>query len=281
MTLIVLPAMMRAKMTSFRRFRPAVPAVLACCLLAACASGRDTDDTPPEDDTPVEVLYNRALDASETGDLFKAAEGFEDVERLYPYSPWATQAQLMYAFTLYEDLRYEEAVVAVDRFIELHPGHPQIAYAYYLKGLIYYEQITDIGRDQEMTEKALNALREVTRRFPNSVYARDAALKIDLTLDHLAGKEMEIGRFYLKRKSYLAAINRFRVVVDQYQTTTHTAEALHRLTEAYLALGLNDEARRNAAVLGYNYPGSTWYQDSFKLLSEYGLAPAAPAAGKP
>lgn len=270
--------MMRTKMILRR---PLLPALLSCLLVAACASGSDKDarltDTA---DQLVEVLYNTALNASEAGDLVKAAEGFEDVERLYPYSPWATQAQLLYAFTLYEDLRYEEAVVAIDRFIELHPGHPQIDYAYYLKGLMYYEQISDIGRDQEMTEKALNSLREVTRRFPGSVYARDAHLKIDLTLDHLAGKEMEIGRFYLKRKSYLAAINRFRAVVDQYQTTTHTAEALHRLTEAYLALGLIDEARRNAAVLGYNYPGSTWYEDSFALLKKYGLTPADPATGK-
>jgi outer membrane protein assembly factor BamD len=270
-------AMMRTKMI----VRPTLfPALLSCLLVAACASGKEKDALLADTDQPVEVLYNQALDASEAGDLVKAAERFEDVERLYPYSPWATQAQLLYAFTLYEDMRYEEAVVAIDRFIELHPGHPQIAYAYYLKGLMYYEQISDIGRDQEMTEKALAALRDVTRRFPQSVYARDAALKIDLTLDHLAGKEMEIGRFYLKRKNYLAAINRFRAVVDQYQTTSHTAEALHRLTEAYLALGLADEARRNAAVLGYNYPGSTWYTSSFKLLQKYGVTPADPATGK-
>jgi outer membrane protein assembly factor BamD len=252
------------------------PALLSCVLLAGCAADKK-DIELAENEQPVEVIYNQALDASEAGDLLKAAQLFEEVERLYPYSPWATQAQLLYAFTLYEDLRYEEALVAIDRFIDLHPGHPHIDYAYYLKGLISYEQISDVGRDQEMTEKALAALREVVRRFPASVYSRDAMLKIDLTLDHLAGKEMEVGRFYLKRKSYLAAINRFRVVVDEYQTTTHTAEALHRLTEAYLALGLTDEARRNAAVLGYNYPGSRWYSDSFALLRQYGVTPADPA----
>lgn len=242
--------------------------------LAACA-GNDKDIKLAENEKPVEVIYNEALDASKAGNLAKAAQLFGEVERLYPYSPWATQAQLMYAFTLYEDMRYEEAVIALDRFTELHPGHANIDYVYYLKSQVFYEQISDVGRDQEMTQKALDALRDVTRRFPQSQYARDAQLKIDLTLDHLAGKEMEIGRFYLKRRQYLAAINRFRVVVDQYQTTSHVAEALHRLTEAYLALGLNEEATRNAAVLGYNYPGSKWYQYSFDLLKEKGLRPAA------
>jgi outer membrane protein assembly factor BamD len=256
-----------------------LPSLLSCLVLAACASGGE-DVSLSQDDDPVEVIYNRALDASMDGDLLKSARLFEDVERLYPYSPWATQAQLLYAFTLYEDLRYDEAVVAIDRFIELHPGHPQIGYAYYLKGLVYYEQISDVGRDQEMTEKALRGLEDVTRRFPDSVYARDARLKIDLTLDHLAGKEMEIGRFYLKRKSYLAAINRFRTVVDTYQTTSHAAEALHRLTEAYLTLGLVDEARRNAAVLGFNYPGSPWYDRTFSLFKQHGTTAAVPKTGQ-
>jgi outer membrane protein assembly factor BamD len=239
--------------------------------LAACATETPLEEQKALEKLPVEALYNKALDASVEGNLVKAAKLFEDVERLYPYSKWATQAQMLYAYTLYEDQRYEEALVALDRFIELHPAHKDAAYAYYLKGLCYYEQISDVGRDQQMTQDALTAFKQVIRRFPDSKYARDAKLKTDLTLDHLAGKEMEIARFYLDKKNYLAAINRFRVVVDKYQTTPHAAEALHRLTESYLALGLVEEAKRNAAVLGYNYPGSDWYQYSFDLLQDAGV----------
>jgi outer membrane protein assembly factor BamD len=173
----------------------------------------------------------------------------------------------MSAYALYQGGKYDESVVAADRFIQLHPGHRDIAYAYYLKALDYYVQIADVARDQKVTEKAMAALGEVVRRFPDSRYGRDARLKIDLARDHLAGKEMEIGRWYERQGSYLAAINRFKRVIDQYQTTTHVPEALHRLTECYMALGLADEAQRTAAVLGYNYPGSAWYSDSYALLS--------------
>jgi outer membrane protein assembly factor BamD len=172
----------------------------------------------------------------------------------------------MSAFALYQDLKYDEALAALDRFIALHPGHSQIDYAYYLKALCYYEQISDVGRDQRMTELALQSLQEVIRRFPDTSYARDAALKLDLTRDHLAGKEMEIGRFYEQQGNYNAAIGRFNTVVRSYDTTSHVPEAQHRLVECYLAMGLTDEARRNAAVLGHNFPGSDWYLDSYRLM---------------
>ena len=173
----------------------------------------------------------------------------------------------MSAYAFYEANDYDEAIAAAQRFIELHPGNADVPYAYYLVGISYYEQISDVGRDQKMTEQALAAFDELVRRFPDSKYARDAELKADLTRDHLAGKEMSIGRYYLRRGQYVAAINRFRNVVERYQTTTHVPEALHRLTEAYLALGLDEEAQKNAAVLGYNFPSSEWYQDSYALLN--------------
>jgi len=173
---------------------------------------------------------------------------------------------LMSAFSYYSDGQYDDAILAVDRFIQLHPGNRDVAYAYYLKALSYYEQITDVGRDQRNTEQALLALNEVIRRFPDSGYARDSRLKLDLTRDHLAGKEMEVGRYYLNRSNYLAAINRFKTVIEDYQTTTHVPEALHRLSEAYTALGIEPEAQANAAVLGHNFPGSDWYIDSYELV---------------
>jgi outer membrane protein assembly factor BamD len=157
-------------------------------------------------------------------------------------------------------------VSAAQRFIDLHPGHKDVPYAFYLIGVSHYEQMSDVGRDQKMTEEALRAFEELIRRFPDSTYARDASLKIDLARDHLAGKEMEIGRYYLRQGKYIAAINRFRNVIERYQTTTHVPEALHRLTEAYLALGVQQEARKTASVLGYNFPGSRWYQDSYALM---------------
>jgi outer membrane protein assembly factor BamD len=172
----------------------------------------------------------------------------------------------MTGYAHYKNLKYDEAVLALDHFIELHPGDENAAYAYYLKALCFYEQISDVGRDQKMTEMALDSLQQVVQRFPESKYSKDAALKIDLTRDHLAGKEMEIGRYYLERRQYQAAINRFQTVVTKYQTTTHVPEALHRLVECNLALGLLDEAHKNAAILGHNYPSSSWYKDTFRLL---------------
>tara|TARA_R110002110_G_scaffold85816_1_gene223399 strand:+ start:155205 stop:156014 length:810 start_codon:yes stop_codon:yes gene_type:complete len=236
--------------------------LLAAMILAACAS----DDTPEYVERPVEELYNEAVDQAEGEEFAKAADTFLEVERQHPYSIWATKAQLMSAFSYYSDGQYDDAILSADRFIQLHPGNRDVSYAYYLKALSYYEQITDVGRDQRITELALQSLDDVVRRFPDSRYAKDSVLKIDLTRDHLAGKEMEIGRYYQKRGNYLAAINRYRTVIEDYQTTTHVPEALYRLSAAYAALGIEPEARANAAVLGHNFPGSEWYIDSYELV---------------
>ncbi len=241
---------------------------LGACLLAGGLIGCSQNNEPTYVERPPEELYTEAHDAIEGGRYSRAADLFDEVERQHPYSQWATRAQLMAAYAHYEELDYDEAVIALDRFIQLHPGHQDVDYAYYLTALSYYERISDVKRDQEMTVLALEALDEVIRRFPDTEYARDAQLKRDLTLDQLAGKEMSIGRWYLGQGHYNAAINRFRAVVDNYQTTTHVPEALHRLTEAYLSLGLTQEAQQNAAVLGHNYPGSDWYEDSYALLAE-------------
>lgn len=233
--------------------------------LSGCAGGEDDETAYVE--RPVEELYNSALDLLQEGDYQAAAAGFEEVERQHPYSQWATRAELMAAFSFYQANMYDDAVAAAERFIELHPGNESVAYAYYLIGISHYEQISDVGRDQKMTELALAAFDDLIGRFPDSRYARDASLKADLARDHLAGKEMEIGRYYLSQGKYVAAINRFRSVVERYQTTTHVPEALHRLTEAYLALGVEDEAKRAAAVLGHNFPASEWYRDSYLLMT--------------
>ena len=236
--------------------------------LTACADSTDkTLDDDVANAPPVEELYNTALDTLEQSKYKKASDQFDEVEQQYPYSQWATKAQLMSSYADYMNGDYDDAIIGLERFIQLHPSHEDIAYAYYLKALAYYDQITDIGRDQLVTKRALESLSDIVRRFPESQYAKDAQLKIDLATDHLAGKEMSIGRFYLKRGNQLAAVNRFKYVVDHYQTTTHVPEALHRLVEAYVAMGLRDEAKKTAAVLGYNYPGSRWYADSYALLT--------------
>ena len=233
-------------------------------LLAACS----TDDKNANYvEKPVDELYNKGVDEMNATKYVAAANTFDEVERQHPYSVWATKAQLMAAYGYYKANHYDDAVAALDRFIQLHPTHPDVGYAYYLKGLAYYEQISDVSRDQQMTKLALDSLNEVVTRFPDSKFARDAKFKLELTYDHLAGKEMEIGRYYHRKHDYLAAINRFRTVVDKYQTTTHVPEALERLTEAYLALGLVDEARKTAAVLGHNFPGSKWYIDSYEMVT--------------
>jgi outer membrane protein assembly factor BamD len=243
-------------------------------ILAAC--GGSKKDVYVE--KPVDDLYNKAMDEMVEERFATAAKTFDEVESQHPYSVWATKGQIMAAYAEYEAGNYGEAVIAADRFIQLHPGHRDAAYAYYLKAISYYVQITDVGRDQKITEQALKALDDVVRRFPDSKYARDAKLKLDFTRDHLAGKEMEIGRYYLKRGQYLAAMNRFKRVVDNYQTTTHVPEALERLVECDLALGLTDEAKANAAVLGYNFPGSEWYEDSYALVTGTSN-PGSPKAG--
>jgi outer membrane protein assembly factor BamD len=264
-------------MTAFLTSRPlwlsrfALLALL-CLSLAACATEeqraakRVAKETAAQE--PVETLYNRAAARLDEGAYFDAAKLFDEVDRQYPYSQWATRAQLMSGYAHYRNLRYDEAVLALDRFIELHPGDDSIAYAHYLRALCHYEQIVDVRRDQRMTELALETLQRVVDRFPETVYARDAMLKIDLTRDHLAGKEMEIGRYYQVRNLHQAAISRFQRVVDKYQTTTHVPEALHRMTESYLALGILDEARKSAAILGHNFPESRWYKDTYALLGD-------------
>ncbi|HSS82195.1 MAG TPA: outer membrane protein assembly factor BamD [Reyranella sp.] len=240
---------------------------LASFGLGGCGSS-DEDTTYVEQ--PVEILYNRALDDLGQQEYKAAAKGFEEVDRQHPYSVWATKAEIMAAFAYYQSNKYDEAIIALDRFIQLHPGHRDIPYAYYLKALCYYEQISDIGRDQRITQQALDALAEVVKRFPESPYARDARLKVELAIDHLAGKEMAVGRYYQQNQQYIGAINRYRVVIERYQTTTHVPEALHRLVESYLSLGVKSEAQEAAAVLGYNFPGSDWYQDSYYLMTGEG-----------
>src|SRR5947199_4042418 len=250
--------------------------VAAALLLAVAACGGDKNQAYIE--KPVDELYNKALDALVDERYADAAKTFDQVESQHPYSAWATKSQLMQIYSNYESGKYDDAVLAAERFIQLHPGHRDVAYAYYLKAICYYMQITDVGRDQKVTQAALNALDDIVRRFPDTKYTRDAKLKLDFTRDHLAGKEMEIGRYYLKRGQYLAAMNRFKRVIDSYQTTTHVPEALERLVECDLALGLADEARANAAVLGHNYPGSEWYEDSYALVTGTGN-PGVPKAG--
>ena len=256
--------------SAFRRcLIPCAVAVALAALISACGASSPTEVA----ERPAEELYNEAMNLLQDNKPLQASLKFEEVDRQHPGSVWANKAQLMAAYAHYQFNQYDDAILALDRFIQLHPGSSDAPYAYYLKALSYYERITDVGRDQLMTEQALKALQEVVRRYPESKYARDARLKIDLTYDHLAGKEMEIGRFYLKRGHYLAAINRFRTVVEKFQTTSHVPEALHRLTEAYLALGVTDEAQTAAAVLGHNYPGSEWYMDSYTLMTGSQLRP--------
>jgi outer membrane protein assembly factor BamD len=252
---------------------PRVGAVLLLLGLAACGGGNKQEAYIEK---PVDDLYNTAMDQMASEDYDKAAGTFGQVESQHPYSVWATKAQLMAIYADYANAKYDDAILAADRFIQLHPGNKDIAYAYYVKAICYYIQITDVGRDQKITEQAVKALDDVVRRFPDSKYARDAKLKLDFTHDHLAGKEMEIGRYYLKEGQYLAAMNRFKRVIDNYQTTTHVPEALERLVECDLALGLTKEAQENAAVLGYNYPGSHWYEDAYALVAGNTGTPGAP-----
>jgi len=219
---------------------------------------------------PAETIYLDGYDRMARKDWARSILLFDEVERQHPYSEWARRAILMSAYASYEANKYDEAITAASRFVALHPGSRSTPYAYYLIAVSQFEQIRDVGRDQGKTAEALAALQQVVRRFPNSEYARDARLKIDLTKDQLAGKDMEVGRFYLHQGNTLAAINRFRNVVTEYDTTSHVPEALHRLVESYIILGIMDEAIQVAAVLGYNYPGSDWYQDSYELLAKTG-----------
>ena len=258
-----------------RLWRNTVAALFAAAMLSGCSA----DGGEEYVERPVEALYNSSMDALLAGDFDLAAGQFDEVERQHPYSVWATKAQLMGAYAHYQANEYDEAIAALERYIQLHPGNPDVGYAYYLTAVSYYEQISDVGRDQAQTRKASEALEAVVRRFPGTDYANDARLKLDLTRDHLAGKEMSVGRFYLRHGHLLAAINRFRVVAEEYQTTSHVPEALHRLAEAYTAMGLDGEAVRVAAVLQHNYPGNEWYSDSYNLVEKGEGAPQEDAEG--
>ncbi|MFV0245304.1 MAG: outer membrane protein assembly factor BamD [Qingshengfaniella sp.] len=242
---------------------------MVCLVLLLAACGGPTEP-PLEVFTPKEI-YDRAEYELAERNPEEAARYFGEVERLYPYSEWAKRALIMQAYSYHVDRDYEGSRSSAQRYIDFYPADEDAAYAQYLLALSYYDQIDDVGRDQGLTFQALQALRTVIERYPDSEYARSAILKFDLAFDHLAGKEMEIGRYYLKRKHYSAAINRFRVVVEDFQTTSHTPEALYRLVESFLSLGLLDEAQTAGALLGYNYQGSPWYQDAYTLLTGEGL----------
>lgn len=224
---------------------------------------------------PVEQLYARATDELDKRDFDQAILLFNEVERQHPYSEWARRSSLMSAFAAYESRKYDEAIGTSQRYLSLNPAGQGASYAYYLIAVSHFDQIMDVGRDQKTTELARDALRDVVRRYPESDYARDAMVKLDMVQDQLAGKEMEIGRWYLRRNQHLSAINRFRTVVKEYDTTNHAPEALHRLVEVYLSMGLKQEALASGAVLGYNYPNSIWYRDTYRLLSGEGLDPEA------
>ena len=229
-----------------------------CCLFMAGCVNSTQFDTLEQIEQPVDTLYNDALNTALNGDIEKAGEKFEEVERQHPYSAWAVRAQVMAAWSFYQANQYSDAVNALDRFIELYPAHAYTEYAYYLRALCFYEQIVDVERDADMTRRALEAFEDLIRRYPEGTYARDSQLKLDLTRSHLAGKEMAVGRFYLEKGHFNAAIQRFEVVITQYDTTSQVPEALYRLSEAYLSLGLIDEAERVGAVALYNYPSSIW-----------------------
>lgn len=260
--------------------------------VAGCAKRTGPKDLPYVA-RDVGTLYSAAKQRLDQHQYKLAAALFDEVERQHPYSVWARRAQLMGAFSYYLNRDYTESIASAQRFLSVHPGNRDAPYAYYLIGLCYYEQISDVTRDQKITQQALDSLGELARRYPNTRYAADARLKIDLVRDHLAGKDMEIGRFYEKRGQWLAAASRFRTVVDKYQTTTHVPEALMRLTETYLSLGMPGEAQKAAAVLGANYPGTDWYKHAYELMQANqglvakvpgvaGVTPAAaPAAAVP
>jgi len=266
--------------TRSRGERGALARALALALLltplAACSSIGDwfggKEDTVLDD--PADKIYNEGLFLlNQKRDYKGAAKRFEEVDRQHPYSDWARKALLMSAFAHYENRDYDDSISAAKRYVTLHPGSPDAAYAQYLIASSYYDQIPDVSRDQGRTENAMRALEEVIRKFPNTEYAASAKKKIEVARDQLAGKEMDVARYYLKKRDFTGAINRFKVVVTQYQTTRHVEEALTRLTESYMALGIVDEAQTAAAVLGHNFPDSRWYKDAYNLVKAGGLEP--------
>ncbi|HEY3951634.1 MAG TPA: outer membrane protein assembly factor BamD [Phenylobacterium sp.] len=256
--------------------RPTLTVLLCGVAIAGCSTLRRPAPKPKlaYEERPVELLYSTGADRMDHHLWNQAVEYFQEVERQHPYSEWSRRAILMQAFAHYQANEYDEAIADADRFVSLYPGNTAAAYAHYLKAICYFEQIVDVGRDQAATGQALENLREVVSRYPHTEYALDARLKIDMVNDQLAGKEMNIGRWYLRQNDTLAAINRFKTVVDRYQTTSDAPEALYRLVEANLSLGLMDEAKKDGSVLGYNYPGDQWYIDAYNLLTSKGLRPA-------
>ncbi|MCX7338464.1 MAG: outer membrane protein assembly factor BamD [Alphaproteobacteria bacterium] len=248
-----------------RRVSPKLVFFLVFALMVSGCS--DKDDTYA--DRSVEDLYTSAQTQLDGENYTKAAKAFAEVERQHPYSNWSLKAQIMSAYCYYEAKKYDEAIEGFNTFIQLHPGHAEVPYAYYMLGLCHYEQIAIVERDQKASEQALKAFEEIVARFPTSSYAKDAKFKLELIKDHLAGKEMETGRYYQKRASYLAAVNRFKGVIDTYQTTSHAPEALYRLVECYLVLNLPSEAKSTAAILGHNYPNSDWYKDAYELIKQH------------
>ena len=243
--------------------------------LSACSVLRNRNNDTPIEELDAQPIFQQAEAELEAEDYDDAAALFLEVERLHPYSDWARRALIMATYSYHEDQDYENSRATAQRFLDFYPADEDAAYAQYLLALSYYDQIDQVGRDQGLTYQALQALRVVIERYPDSEYAASAILKFDLAFDHLAGKEMEIGRYYLRRENYTAAINRFRVVVEQFQTTSHTPEALLRLVEAYLALGLPNEAQTAGAILGHNFQASPFYDDAFRLLNDQDLAPEA------
>ena len=267
------------------RLRRAAPWLLCAAVALPMAACSHKPKGPKPDmayeERPVELLYSVGAQKLDEHQWNDANRYFDEVERQHPYSEWARRAVLMEAYASYRSNQYDDAISAADRFISLYPGNPSTPYAYYLKAQCWFEQIVDVGRDQATTEQALAALTEVEKRYPATEYAVDAKLKIDLVHDQLAGKEMTVGRWYLRNNQPLAAIGRFKTVLDRFQTTSHTPEALYRLVAADLTLGLTEEARRNGAVLGFNFPGDPWYSQAYALLTSKGLQPNVTPKGAP
>ena len=262
-----------------RQVRLAVGLIILAAPLAGCGTGALWDKFMAKDETfvdePADKLYNECLDMlNEKRDTRAAMKKFEEVDRQHPYSDWARKSLLMSAYASYEAGNYDECISAANRYISLHPGSSDAAYAQYLIAVSNFDQIPDITRDQGRTEKAIAALEEVIRKYPNSEYTASAKKKIEVARDQLAGREMNVGRYYMERRDYTAAINRFKVVVTRYQTTRHVEEALARLTEAYMAIGIVGEAQTAAAVLGHNFPDSRWYKDAYNLVKSGGVEPS-------
>ena len=256
-------------------------AAAAAALTVSACSGSAKRPQLAYEERPVEALYNTGYERLQGRRWRDAIDYFQEVERQHPYSEWSRRAILMQIYAYYQNNNYAESIAASDRFIQLFPGNPSAAYAFYMKAICNFEQITDVGRDQGYSNQALAGLRDVARRYPGTPYAIDARVKIDMVNDQLAGKEMAIGRYYQRADQMLAAINRYKTVVENqdYQRTSHTPEALFRLVEAYLSLGLKEEAVRNGAVLGHNFPGSPWYAEAYALLTEEGARPEVEPEG--